>query len=164
MPAGISAWTPLANITLGSAANSVTFSSISGVYKDLRLVFSGGIGSTNPVFTINNDSSSTYLWTTLEGDGSTTASAWNGNTYGAFANNYLLGFNTSGVTVTMDILDYTATDKHKTILSRGNNSARSVNAVVNRWPSTAAVTTIRLSANATNFTAGSTFALYGVSA
>jgi hypothetical protein len=164
MPAGVSAWTALANVTLGSAANTVTFSSISGAYKDLRLVFSGGIGSSNASFTINNDTSSTYYWNTIEGNGSANSSAWNGNTYGSMANNYILWFNTSGILMTMDILDYSATDKHKTVLSRGNNTARAVNAVVNRWPSTAAVTSIRLNGNATNFTAGSTFALYGLSA
>jgi hypothetical protein len=164
MPAGVSAWTALANVTLVSPAASVTFSSISGAYRDLRLVFSGGIGSANPTFILNNDTSSTYLWTTLEGDGSSASSAWNGNNYGSFANNVILGYNTSGILVTMDILDYTTTDKHKTILSRAGNTARGVHAVVNRWPSTAAVTTIKLDSNATNFTVGSTFALYGMSA
>lgn len=164
MPAGVSAWTALANTTLASAANSVTFSGISGSYRDLRIVFSGGIGSSNASFTINNDSSSTYLWTTLEGNGSAVSSAWNGDTFGSMANNYILWFNTSGILMTMDILDYSATDKHKTVLSRGNNTARAVNAVINRWPSTAAITSIRFNGNATNFTAGSTFALYGLSA
>jgi hypothetical protein len=69
MPAGVSAWTALANTTLASAANTVTFSGISGAYKDLRLVFSGGIGSANPSFTINSDTSSTYYWNTIEGNG-----------------------------------------------------------------------------------------------
>jgi hypothetical protein len=164
MPAGVSAWTALANTTLASAANSVTFSGISGSYKDLRLVFNGGIGSSNASFTINGDSTSTYYWTTLEANGTTVASSWNGNTFGSFANDYILWYNTSGILVTMDILDYSATDKHKTILSRGNNTARAVNAVVNRWPSTAAITSVQLNGNGTNFTAGSTFALYGVSA
>jgi len=164
MPAGVSAWTALANTTLGTSANSVTFSGISGAYRDLRLVFSGGIGSSNASFTINTDTSSTYLWTTLESNGSSATSVWNGNTYGTFANDYILWYDSSGIVVTMDILDYSSTDKHKTILTRGNNSTRAVNGVVNRWPSTAAITSIRLNGNATNFTAGSTFTLYGVSA
>jgi len=164
MPAGVSAWTALANVTLASPAASVTFSSISSSYRDLRLVFAGGIGSANPTFVLNGDTASTYLWTTLEGNGSAASSAWNGNNYGSFANNYILGYNSTGLLITMDILDYTATDKHKTILSRAGNTARGVHAVVNRWPSTAAVATIQLNSNATNFTTGSTFALYGVSA
>ena len=164
MPAGVSALTALANITLASPANSVTFSGIAGTYRDLRLVFSGGIGSDNATFTINNDTSSTYLWTTIEGNGSTTTSVWNGNSYGTFSNNYILWYSSSGIIVNMDILDYSATDKHKTILTKGHNPARATNAIVQRWPSTAAITSIRLNANTANFTAGSTFALYGVSA
>jgi hypothetical protein len=164
MPAGVSAWTALANTTLASAANTVTFSAISGSYKDLRLVFCGGIGSDNPSFTINSDTTSTYYWNTIEGNGTASSSAWNGNTFGSFANNYVFGYNTAGILITMDILDYSATDKHKTILTRGNNTARTVNAVVNRWPSTAAVTSIRFNGNGANFTIGSTFALYGLSA
>jgi len=164
MPAGVSAWTALANTTLASAANSVTFSGISGAYRDLRIVFSGGIGSSNASFTINGDTTSTYNWTTLEGNGSATSSAWNGDTFGSMANNYILWYNTTGILVTIDILDYATSDKHKTVLSRGNNTARAVNAVVNRWPSTAAITSFKFNGNATNFTAGSTFALYGLSA
>jgi len=164
MPAGVSAWTALANTTLASAANTVTFSGISGAYRDLRIVYSGGIGSANPTFIINSDTSSTYLWTTLESDSTANSSVYNGNTYGSFANNYILGYNSTGILVTIDILDYATTDKHKTILSRANNTARTVNAVVNRWPSTAAITSFQFSGGAANFTIGSTFALYGLSA
>jgi hypothetical protein len=165
MPSGTSAWTPLANVTLGSTANTVTFSAISGSYKDLRLVFCGGIGSDNASFTINNDTSSVYRCNIIESNGTASSSVWTGATgSGIFASGYILWYNTSGILLTMDILDYSATDKHKTILTRGNNTARAVNAVVNRWPSTDAVTSIRFNGNGANFTAGSTFALYGISA
>jgi hypothetical protein len=163
MPAGVSAYTALANVTLGSTANTVTFSGISGAYRDLRIIITGGVPSDNASFTINSDTSSTYYWNTLEGNGSAVSSAWNGNTFGSFANNYIVWYNSSGIVVTMDILDYSATDKHKTILTRGNNAARSVNGLVNRWPSTSAVTSVRLNANGSNWAVGSTFALYGVS-
>jgi hypothetical protein len=41
MPAGVSAYTALANVTLGSSAANVTFSSISGSYRDLVLIVNG---------------------------------------------------------------------------------------------------------------------------
>jgi hypothetical protein len=164
MPAGVSAITALANVTLGSTANTVTFSGISGSYRDLRIVITGGLPSSNASYTINNDTSSTYLWTTMEADGSARSSAWNGDAFGSFANNYILWYNNADIVVTMDFLDYSATDKHKTVVTRGNNPARSVNAVIVRWPSTAAITSVRLNGNGSNFTAGSTFALYGISA
>jgi hypothetical protein len=170
MPAGVSAWTPLANITLGSTAASVTFSSISGAYKDLRLVIMGGAngpGGGGCRYTINSDTSSTYLWATAEGNGSAASSAWNGNNYAETFNNYILwGYDSAPNTVvTMDFLDYSATDKHKTILTRGNNAVRpATNMMAVRWPSTAAINTISFSANGASFLVGSTFALYGVSA
>jgi hypothetical protein len=39
MPAGVPAMVALANVTLGSTASSITFSSISGSYRDLFCVF-----------------------------------------------------------------------------------------------------------------------------
>ena len=162
MPAGVSAWTPLANLTLGSTAASVTFSSISGSYRDLRLVIVGAVASANANYRFNNDSSSTYLWTTLEGNGSAVSSAWNGDTFGSFANNYIIWFSSTQTLVTMDILDYSATDKHKTVMTRANRPDNALNAVIVRWPSTAAITTITLNSNA-SWATGSTFALYGVS-
>ena len=154
----------MANLTLTSTANTVTFSSISALYKDLRIVISGGLPSANASYTINNDSSSTYYWNTIESNGAAASSAWNGDTFGSFANNYIVWYQNNGIVVTMDILDYSATDKHKTVITRGNNAQRSANAVIGRWPSTAAVTSVRLNGNGSNFTVGSTFTLYGISA
>lgn len=164
MPAGVSAWTPLANITLGTAAPSVTFSSIAGTYRDLRVVISGSVGSANAFYRFNNDDSSTYLWDTMEGNGSSVSSAWNGNAFGSFANNYIVWYSSNNTLVTMDILDYSATDKHKTVITRANRYDNALNAVICRWPSTAAITSIKLDGNGNNWAIGSTFALYGVSA
>jgi hypothetical protein len=91
----------------------------------------------------------------------------NGNSYVEIYNNYqLMGYDTTTDTiVTMDFLDYSTTDKHKTILTRGNNAARpATNMMAVRWPSTAAINTISFSAVSGSFIVGSTFALYGVSA
>jgi hypothetical protein len=165
MPAGVSAWTPLANITLGSATNSVTFSSISQSYKDLRLVISGGIPSDNATFRLNGDASSVCRGVTMEGSGSASSSTTFSNSgLGYFGFGVILWYQSAGVVVTMDLLDYSATDKHKTILTRGNNSDRAANALALRWPTTTAVTSIRLDANGSNWSSGTSFALYGVSA
>jgi hypothetical protein len=167
MPAGVSAWTPLANTTLGSTATSVTFSSISSAYRDLRVVITTGTtGGGQCAYTINSDTTSTYVWVTAEGDGSAASSAWNGNTYGNTFNNVLLyGYDTTPrAFITLDFLDYSATDKHKTVLSRGNTAARGVNMMAVRWPSTAAISTISFVSSPSTFISGSTFTLYGVSA
>jgi hypothetical protein len=167
MPAGVSAWTPLANITLSAAQTTVTFSSISGAYKDLRLVYRGNVSSyrgNSPSMRFNNDSSNAAPTILTTGDGtsvyaSTSAFSW----INISDANYIAP--NGPMLITLDIFDYSATDKHKTVLSRANAGA-GVNANCGRWPSTAAITTITLSSafSADTFVIGSTFALYGVSA
>jgi hypothetical protein len=61
-------------------------------------------------------------------------------------------------------MDYSATDKHKTVLSRANNAANGVTAIAGRWASTSAITSIVLTFQSSSLATGSTVALYGVSA
>ncbi len=167
MPAGVSAWTPLANITLGSAQTTVTFSSISSAYKDLRLVYRGNSNSYSgnaPSMRFNNDSSNACPTLLTTGDG---ASVYGSTSNFAWINisdaNYISPAATTIITV--DIFDYSATDKHKAVLSRAN-AGGGVNMNTGRWPSTAAINTITLAIafGSATFVAGSSFALYGMSA
>jgi hypothetical protein len=66
----------IATQTLGSAAASVTFSSIPGTYTDLVVVIAGTLttGSDNVSFQLNGDSGANYSVTVLTGDGSTASS------------------------------------------------------------------------------------------
>jgi hypothetical protein len=50
------------------------------------------------------------------------------------------------------------------MLSRANKASYETNATVNLWRSTAAISSIVLSANTINFVVGSTFNLYGITA
>jgi len=167
MPAGVSALTPLANLTLGSAQATVTFSSISSAYRDLRVVLVAGVTSGGAAYwRMNNDSTSTYLWHTLEGNGSTASATYNGNNYGGMNNNFV-AWPTAGnppTIVTLDVMDYSITDKFKPILSRTNAKNNGTNAMIVHWPSTTAINTLTFTAGGSTWTAGSTFALYGVSA
>lgn len=158
-------YTPLANITLGSSAASVTFSSISQAYRDLVLVVSGGTtdGSGGQV-TFNSDTGSNYYKLRMSGDGTSASSfAWGASTdlqLGAYAI-----FNPGTITNTvMNIMDYSATDKHKTVLHRTNLASAGADAFAGRWASTSAITTIRLAVAGTTWSVGSTFALYGIAA
>jgi hypothetical protein len=51
-------YTPLATVTLGTTAASVTFSSIPATYRDLIFVLSGLGGSANITLRYNGDSGS----------------------------------------------------------------------------------------------------------
>ena len=59
-------------------------------------------------------------------------------------------------------MDYGATDKHKTIISRSDNPAAQTTVVTNRWANTAAITSVAVTAGASSYSSGSTFSLYGV--
>jgi len=61
------------------------------------------------------------------------------------------------------INDASATDKHKSVISRNSNATGTVNMSAVRWANTAAVTSITISCSS-NIAAGSTLALFGVAA
>jgi hypothetical protein len=152
--------TALATLTLGSTASTVTFSSIVGTYRDLRLVMQlAGSGTEGLRLRVNGDTASNYNYAFLIGDGSTASSA--SGSLNAFAGAVAYASTTFAI---YDFLDYSVTDKHKTLLSRGNNAAVQTIATAQRWANTAAITSIAVFPTAGTFAAGSTFTLYGVSA
>lgn len=155
------ALTPLATTTLASASATVTFSSISGSYRDLRLVINGTLNATTNFGAIlNGDTGASYSRVYMGGDGTNTSSnAFSGTTDG------FIGYWTGGGgnnTAIIDFMDYSATDKHKTSLSRHNVASGIVWAWATRWASTNAITSIALQAGATTWATGTTFSLYGI--
>jgi hypothetical protein len=159
-------YTPMANITLGSSAASVTFSSISQAYRDLVLVFSvvRTAGTTAAVVRLNGDSTSgTYQNIRAGGDG-TTASSDTFNDINFFSPTP--GFSSTGTVPSTSIwnfMDYSATDKHKTVLSRTNISNLGTAMHAGRWGNTSAITSITITTLGNpNWDAGSSFALYGI--
>lgn len=157
------AWTPLANITLGSAQTTVTFSSISQAYRDLVVVVSPIAATTGNAgrFRFNSDSGSNYSWVLMYGDGSSAASNNSASTTEFIG---LLSETTVSNTI-IHVMDYSTTNKHKTVMTRTSGTANYTGATAQKWASTSAVTSISLyMTGGTNYAAGSTFALYGVSA
>jgi hypothetical protein len=69
---------------------------------------------------------------------------------------------TSRFAVVASFMDYSATDKHKTVLSRGNQADGFVMSYASRWANTSAVSTLTIGTNGTNYLTGTTFSLYGV--
>jgi hypothetical protein len=59
------------------------------------------------------------------------------------------------------IMDYSATDKHKTTLGRVNRSNGIALAGASRWASNTAVSSLVVTLSANSFSIGSTFSLYG---
>jgi hypothetical protein len=157
-------YTPLATVTLGSAASSVTFSSIPATYRDLVLVESFQHTTTGSQSLMKfGDTSTNYSMVTMRGNGSAANSATfsgDGNIGTSPGNTN----NTANVQLTCvrHIMDYSATDKHKTILQRFSDTSQHTIAVAGRWANTSTITTIGLSNLSGNYAAGSSFALYGI--
>jgi hypothetical protein len=151
----------IASNVLGSSAASVTFSSIPATYRDLVLVVTG-VSSTaaNRVVNaqFNSDTGSNYSTVRMYGDGTTAPSDTTTTTSITVA---LLGATSPAMGIS-SILDYSVTDKHKTVLSRGDNSASMTFARASRWANTAAINTISLFPNNGDFVSGASFYLYGI--
>ncbi len=153
----------IASNVLGSSAASVSFSSIPATYRDLVLVTTGLSTATEASLRmrLNSDTGNNYneVWAI-----NTDSTAYTG--ISAFISIGIVpdsgGTQGRGLNI-IQIMDYSATDKHKTVLSRAGYSSW-VMMYAGRWASTSAVTAIELYPNADQFASGSTFHLYGISA
>jgi len=149
----------LDSTTLASAASSVTFTSIDQSYGDLVVVVNCET-SANESFhwEVNNDAdyNTNYFTVWMRGGNNNVASSTSSN---------LLGFLGSSMSnAILQFMDYSATDKHKSVLLRSNTTDNYVYALAGRYADNAAITTIKVlnKAGSTTFSAGSTFSLYGI--
>ena len=156
-------YTQIASTTLGSAASSVTFSSIAGTYTDLVLVTAVANNTASGNYfgmQFNGDTTANYSQTQLYGDGTSAASSrYTGN------GTIIAGWTSTSIsTLIFNIMNYANTTTYKTALIRNANSAYREGAWVALWRKTPeAITSITMaSEGATLFTAGSTFTLYGI--
>lgn len=154
----------LDKVTLGSSAASVTFSSISSAYTDLILVISGKYTAStdaSPSLRFNNDSSSNYSATGIDGNGSSASSFRLSNQTDAIAGS-MSGEQSVSI---IQVMNYSNTTTYKTTISRGNNPSNRTRAYVSLWRSTAAINRIDvLTSDPNNFAVGTTFSLYGIQA
>ena len=163
-----STYTPIATQTLGSAAASVTFSSIPSTYTDLVLVMDFSITTANDsvYLRLNSDSGTNYSNTTLSGNGSTAYSGRDSSSSSGIrlsAYNTAQGASTRQVNITQ-FQNYANTTTNKTVLNR-YSSVGGTEAIVGLWRSTSAITSILLRFySSQNFESGSTFTLYGIKA
>jgi len=165
-----STYEKIATNTLGSAAASVTFSSISGSYTDLVLVMQIASSSSNTLFArFNGDSATNYSSTRLSGSGSAAFSDRASTSSSMALSNYAYPLSTPGNTTHIfQIFNYSNTTTFKTAMCRANSASDGVDATVNLYRSTSAITSVGISTNnfgaGLNLLTGSTFTLYGIKA
>ena len=158
---------PIATTTASGSQSSITFSSISGSYTDLILVFNGADATTaeDVQIQVNGDTGSNYSRTWVTGTGSAAASSRSSSqTYMRINQNAYIGTAFAYVYI-VQFMNYSNSTTYKTVLSRANGAPNGVDASVNLWRNTAAITSILCyTGAATNFASGSTFTLYGIKA
>ena len=161
------------NITTNTA--SVTFSSIPATFAHLQLRVIGRTdrsGSAYDAFLIrvNNDTTAAnYTYHYILGEGASASAGQENGSYGGAVVYRLPGAtaasNIFGATIT-DILDYTSTNKNKTLRSIGAtdlNGSGEIYFGSNLWLNTSAITSLVIvPRTGTNFVQYSQFALYGI--
>jgi len=162
---------PIATTTVGSTSvTNIEFTSIPNVYEHLQLrVFLFGVnatatGSINVQF--NSDTGSNYAFHLLQGYGAGVdaygaASSSNGRFFG-YRGGIRTTYATAGV---VDILDYSNTNKYKTmrgLVGNDFNGSGEIQLSSSLWQNTNAITSIKIYGSDQNFGQHSTIALYGI--
>ena len=157
---------PIATTTVGTATNTITFSSIPGTYTDLVLVFVGTGTSVNQeglYVQFNSDTTSNYSQTYLRGTGSVISSPRQSNVTKIFlcSNTTDSGMNNA----IMHIMNYANTTTNKTTLLRSNDPSARLEAVVGLWRKTPeAINTITITPDSGTIDTGCIFSIYGIKA
>jgi hypothetical protein len=169
------AFESIATVTLTGTQTTISFNSIPSTYKHLQLRYMAR--STRPTYSADNalmqinSNTSGYARHNFAGDGT---NAYSGNT--ASATHIWLGQLSSTVTGSIygigiiDILDYADTNRYKTVRSLSgvdlNGINNTISGAINFWgglyQNTAAVSSIQLTCQSTEYATGTTFALYGI--
>lgn len=157
-------YTPLANVTLSSSASSVTFSSIPATYRDLVLVAApiSASGTQYTTFRINSGTGTDYFSVVMSGFGSSMQSFTFNETSFRVSQNAGVGA-AVGFLGIYEFLDYSTTNKHKTVIYRPSNAATAIDYFAGRWAKTDAINSIVFNSSS-GYAAGSTFTLYGIAA
>jgi len=156
---------PIATTTLGSAASSITFSSIPGTFTDLRLIMvaahNGSAGSVS--MTLNNDTSALYSATQFYGTGSAAGSSrYSGANNWQFSTGFFL--NSQPGLLVLDLFNYAgSTNKTGFIQSNLDGDTPRLGRDVALYRSTSAITRIDISIPS-QAAAGTTATLYGIKA
>ena len=168
-----STYEPIASTTLGSASSSVTLSSISSAYTDLRVVINGGISAAdyNTYVKVGNgsvDSGSNYSVTFVEDRAGSSAASGRYSNASSMQLDYYGSMSTTNSTITIDFLNYANTTTYKSALVRyGNTTSASYSgtgALVGLWRSTSAINIMTFTCGGVNFNAGTVFTIYGIKA
>ena len=170
------AYDSIATVTLGSAASTITFSSIPSTYTHLQFRVMArdtttGVTQTSLRWQFNGDTAANYTaYHDIFGNGASTGA----DGFGANSIAYLIqvvpgsdASNTTqyGVSI-LDILDYASTNKYKTLRGLGGHDRNGTGMLrfgSSMWMNSGtAISSITFTADGTQYAIGTTIALYGI--
>jgi hypothetical protein len=165
--ASTNSYESIATVTVGSGGSAnVEFTSIPATYTHLQLryIFKHDSTETTTKIQLNSDTGNNYTRHRLTGDGSSVSAA------AATSTSFIGSGSASGTAnifsaAVLDILDYTNTNKYKTLrLLTGfdTNGGGSIQLLSSLWMNTNAITSIKFFFDSGNFAQYSQIALYGV--
>jgi hypothetical protein len=164
------AFESIATVTVGSGGSStISFTSIPSTFTHLQIRLLAKWTYSGTDFTnigIAFNTSTSYAYHSTRGNGTTVvASAGTGSSF-AYLQNFMPSgsANTFGVSI-IDILDYTNTNKNKTVRGLGGfdaNGRGQISLVSGGSFNTAAINSITLTPDSDAFAEFSSFALYGI--
>jgi hypothetical protein len=172
-----SSYDSIATVTVGAGgSSSISFTSIPSTYKHLQIRFiardnRASVNANNILTTFNSDTANNYADHLLESDGTTGgayASTSRANIHWIVATSAATSASIFNVGV-IDILDYTSTNKNKTVRvleGYDSNGGGVVDLMSGLWFKTPeAITSITFTpAGSASFVQYTTFALYGIKA
>jgi hypothetical protein len=167
VPPELGAWESIFTVTVGAGGqSSVSFTSIPTDYKHLQVRVSGLTAGWLTMRCNSDSTSGHYYGHELRGDGSSASSQ------------SLIGYDTSFMWIALpasssyplasviDVLDYQASAKHKTVRALSGNDANGsgyIQLTSNCWASFSSVSSIQMQIyGGGNFSQYSSFALYGI--
>jgi len=172
--AAAGAYESIATFTGNGSANSVTFSSIPQTYTSLQIRCFGMVTlaiSTNRLkLNFNSDTGNNYAYHSLIGDGSSAYTEAGINQPAIDNMGTVMGSSYAPAPTIIDIHDYTATSRNKTVRSftgaDGNIASASFRVLLSSglWMNTSAITSIdvALTNGSLAFTTSSVISLYGI--
>jgi hypothetical protein len=156
--------------TLGTAAASVTFSSIPSGYTDLVLVITAqASASSNLQMRFNGSSAAYYSNTGMRGYSTSTADSFRQTNLSSMTLTTVEDIGNPNTNIIIQIPNYSNTTTFKTALVRANQATAGTEAIVGLWRGTTgsdtpAITSITLLPGSGNLNVGSTFTIYGIAA
>lgn len=159
-----STYVSLATITLATTDSEIIFSSIPATFRDLIVVCESvpTVANKNLLLRMNSDTGTNYSVVFMFGRASNDRGSASGTDNKMQLDSRANSEGTTAHTHRLQIMDYSATDKHKTLLIRSDRGNEATEAFAGRYASNSAATSIQLFYDGASIKVGSTFSLYGI--